>query len=274
MGRLISFFLVEQSGCGAFSILSPGYVIFFTAAIVSFCVLVLIEMRHLRMSAAYYYIFLISLIFGFIGARTMQVILVAKDLSFSRAATGGMVFYGGLAGLYLGALVLLRVWKLSPFPYIDIVSLYVPLAHSFGRIGCFLAGCCFGRITQSSAGIHYPIGTPPYRQHVLHGLIGSASIKSLPVFPVQILESVINLMIFAVLYSKRNSQRDGRLTATYLVLYAACRFFIEFLRDDDIRGVFWGLSTAQYISAGLMTAVICLALLKPKSTGLSNKRPD
>jgi phosphatidylglycerol:prolipoprotein diacylglycerol transferase len=110
------------------------------------------------------------------------------------------------------------------------------------------------------------MGTPPYRQHLSQGLLGPEGVKSLPVFPVQILEAAANLTIFAVLYHmyKKKPLRDGQLTAAYLTLYAVCRFFIEFLRDDAVRGMYFGISTAQYLSAAIIIAVICLRRYVPK----------
>ena len=258
MGKVISFFLAENCNCQAFSFLSMGYTIFFAAAALSFLALAWIELHQRSAPSAYFFILVISMVFGFIGARVIPV--VQGIFQQGCLLNKGMVFYGGLAGLCLSSLVLARAWGLKLFPYLDIVTLYIPLAHSFGRVGCFLAGCCFGRITKSSMGICYPRGTPPYRQHHLQGLIGPEGIKSLPVIPVQIIESVLNLLIFAVLYYiyKRKPSRDGELLATYLIAYATCRFFLEFPRDDAIRGVYFGISTAQYISATVIIAVICI----------------
>ncbi|MBF0517010.1 MAG: prolipoprotein diacylglyceryl transferase [Nitrospirae bacterium] len=264
MGRLISFFLIEHCGCGGLSLLSRGYLLFFAAGVVSFTVLVSIEMRRLRLAAEYFYVLFISLIFGLAGARVIPIIQAfasPKGLSWQGVIHGGMVFYGGLGGVYLASFILLRARRLRPFPYIDIISLYVPLAHSFGRIGCFLVGCCFGRITQSRIGVSYPVGSPAYTQHLSHGMIYPESVKSLPVIPVQILEAVLNVIIFAVLYAKKPRANDGELTATYLILYAVCRFFIEFMRDDAIRGIYSGISTAQYISAAIIIAGIYTLLL-------------
>ena len=103
----------------------------------------------------------------------------------------------------------------------------MPLFHAFGRIGCFLAGCCYGK----------KLSTP-----IVIGTIEFARI------PVQIIESMAEFILFIVLFILSKKNRDIDLLRIYLVIYAVIRFADEFLRGDKIRGIYGGVSTAQWIS--------------------------
>lgn len=159
---------------------------------------------------------------------------------------GGSVFYGGLIGVILTLLICLKKWKLSR-RYADVAAIGMPLFHFFGRIGCFLGGCCFG--IESHFGFVYhnaPI-------EIANGVRR---------FPVQLLEAAFNLcLVLLFSYMLRRGRRKGQLLNAYLYAYPTFRFFDEFLRGDDYRGFLWGLSTSQWISllliAGNTVFLLC-----------------
>ncbi len=156
---------------------------------------------------------------------------------------GGAVFYGGLFGGLAAGVIYGRRKKLSARAYADIFAASAPLFHVFGRIGCFLGGCCYG--IESGFGFTFR-----------RALVQEAN--NVARFPVQLLEALFNLALFFVFRRLLNKGAlKGRLFALYLFAYAIGRFFIEFLRGDAIRGVLLGFSTSQWISA----AVIALAAL-------------
>lgn len=139
----------------------------------------------------------------------------------------GIVFYGGLFGFIIMFLILQRA-MLGDFSkgLCDAAGISIPLFHAFGRIGCFLTGCC-------------------------GGFMGAV--------PVQLLESLGNFIIFAVLlvlYIKQKA--TGRLLWIYLLSYAVMRFFIEFFREDVQRGMIGALSFSQVCS--IMLAVFLAGL--------------
>lgn len=147
---------------------------------------------------------------------------------------GGSVFYGGLLGGLLTAYCYIRKTKLPFSDYSDLCTLAIPLFHIFGRIGCFLSGCCYG--IEWSHGIVYRYSVIESANHV-------------PRLPVQLIEATGNLLIFIlllVLYQKNRGK--GKLLYTYLLIYPVMRFTLEFFRGDEIRGFFAGLSTSQWIS--------------------------
>ena len=146
---------------------------------------------------------------------------------------GGNVFYGGLFGGILTAIIVFR--KRPQYKYLlDIVTPAIPLFHFFGRIGCFFAGCCFG--IESSFGFTFS-----------HSIIEEAN--GINRFPVQLLEALINLFLFFIIdiFRRKNFFRQN-IIYIYLLFYSVARFFIEFLRGDEYRGFVFALSTSQIIS--------------------------
>ena len=146
---------------------------------------------------------------------------------------GGSVFYGGLLVGLLVAAIYLR--KKPEHKYlVDIAVPGIPLFHFFGRIGCFLGGCCYG--IPSKIGFIYT-----------NSLVEEAN--GVRRFPVPLLEALFNLLLFFLLAYFYNKEKfKNKLLFIYLALYATGRFFIEFLRGDIRRGIWLFLSTSQIIS--------------------------
>ena len=144
-----------------------------------------------------------------------------------------------------------KLKKLSYLAYLDTLIPFVALAQGFGRIGCFLAGCCYGRETDSFLGVIFPYGS-----------IAPSGIKLLPT---QLFSSAGDFLLFLglLLLAGRVRQR-GVVGSAYLIAYGIGRFAMEFLRGDD-RGVAVGpLSISQFISLffvlfGLGLLWFCLA---------------
>lgn len=173
---------------------------------------------------------------------------------------GGSVFYGGLLGGTIAAILTMKIRRMEIPVYSDMLAVCIPLFHALARVGCFLGGCCYG--IESKWGF------------VAHGNPWVPAINNMSRFPVQLLEAFLNCLLFLLLYllyrrAKKGSRLTGRLIFVYLLLYAVVRFFDEFLRGDDIRGFVCGLSTSQFISCFLfIMAIVCLTthLIKQKKT--------
>lgn len=159
----------------------------------------------------------------------------------------GGVFYGGLLGGLLTGGIFIKLQKLPAGLVCDCAAPSIALFHAVGRVGCFLGGCCYG--IESDYGITFT-----------NALIKSAN--GTPRLPVQLYEAAFELVLFVVLSAllKKEALR-GRLLAVYLIAYAAGRFLLEFLRGDEYRGFFLGLSTSQHISIlVLVSAALWLIL--------------
>lgn len=208
---------------------------------------------------------------GFIGSHVFYALTKIKALIFlvrhlSRFDSfgtflkyvylcfSGSVFYGGLIFGVLFMWLYLRRKKAPVGGYMDVCAVSVPLFHGFGRIGCFLSGCCYG--IESKCGF------------VMNHLI-SEEAGGVRRFPVQLCEAVFNFALAAVLYALLKKKiLKGRLLNVYLYAYPAFRFFDEFLRGDRLRGIWLGLSTSQWISLLLIagnTAFLLISRAKKKA---------
>lgn len=147
---------------------------------------------------------------------------------------GGSVFYGGLIGGTIAGAIYIKAKKLDATTYFDVMAPAVPLFHSIARIGCFLGGCCYG--VKSDFGFT-----------CTHSL--ASGVNGVNRFPVQLLESGLNMILFLVLWQLlRKNKCKGYLFPIYLMSYAVIRFSDEFLRADAYRGFIFGISTSQFIS--------------------------
>lgn len=146
---------------------------------------------------------------------------------------GGYVFYGGFFGAVLMIFWYTRRYKIPTMKMFDCLAIGVPLAHAFGRIGCFCAGCCYG--VPSKFGMMFNASEiAPHGVHLL---------------PTQLIESGFNFLLFIVLLVLSFKKiKTGMLTAIYLLSYAIFRFVLEFFRYDFERGSFLLFSTSQWIS--------------------------
>ena len=154
---------------------------------------------------------------------------------------GGLVFYGGLMGAVFGALRYCLHFKLPVRAALETAVPAVPLFHAFGRVGCFMAGCCYG--------IEYHGGLSVTFEKA------AAAPNGVPLLPVQLFEAAGNLLLFALLTALflKNISRLS-LCGLYLVCYSAMRFALEFFRGDAVRGSALFLSTSQWISAAAFLA--------------------
>lgn len=197
---------------------------------------------------------LVAAIGAMTGAKLFQLIgVIARDGSnpgFWTLAhwktlipTAG-VFYGGLIGGFFAVLLYIRKNKLEFWSVADLFVPSILLFCTFGRIGCFLAGCCYGKVSE--CGIVFP----------LHGHD--------PLLPVQLYEAgftFVTLIVLLILRPER--KKPGILLPIYVLTYAAGRFVLEFFRGDMQRGVYL-LSTSQWISLLLIPAGIYLLLRRSK----------
>ncbi len=166
---------------------------------------------------------------------------------------GGLTYYGGFIGASFGALWLLKRDKFPFWKAADMAGFAIPLGLGFGRMGCLLAGCCFGVESDSALAMSFPPGSPATESQFRAHDLASTNLWSHAVHPTQIYESGASLAIaaFCLVYVHGRKRYDGQVFVAFLVLYAAARFLLELLRADD-RGGLAFLSTSQLIGVGLV----------------------
>ena len=161
---------------------------------------------------------------------------------------GGMIFFGGLFGGLLVGFFTASKLKLPLREFADIATPAIPLFHTFGRIGCFLSGCCFG--------IECRLGFT-MQNSVVEVANGVRRL------PVQLIESALNFGLFLMLaYLLKKERFAGKLLVVYLALYSLMRFVLEFWRGDALRGFVFGLSTSQFISVIILIGIVVFELIQ------------
>jgi len=203
----------------------------------------------------------LALLGGIVGGRLFYVLLHWEAFLQSPQDVvaiwhGGLVWYGGLLGGVLASWLYVRAKRLHVLRVLDQLIPFVALGHAIGRVGCFLNGCCYGKLTDAWYGVVFP-GQPA------------------PVVPTQLIEAAGLFLLYGVLRRASTHpaivSRPGRLLGAYLIAYAGLRFAIEFLRGD--QAVFWaGLTLQQLISVGMGMGGLWLALRqKVSDTSQSGK---
>ncbi len=206
-----------------------------------------------------------------------QGICVAKTtdcFAWAKFWNGGLTYYGGFIGATAAAYYLLTHDRFPFWKGADLAGMTVPIGLGFGRMGCLLAGCCFGSVAGHRFGLVFPADSPASEWQNKHGLLPSKFVASLPVYPTQIFESLASLCIaaFCILYLHGKKRYDGEVFLGFIGLYAIARFLIEFVRSDD-RGGALGLSTSQWIGIGLAALAYVVhrralaRLAQPKGAG-------
>ena len=155
---------------------------------------------------------------------------------------------GGIIGGILTAYVYCRIKNLDFLRFFDTLMPSVALAQGFGRIGCLLAGCCYGKETNSAFSITFhDSGFAP---------------NGVALIPTQIYSSILDFIHYGILlFILKKQKKDGETAAAYLIFYSAGRFVLEFFRGDLARGSVGALSTSQFISLFTFVAGIVLLLV-------------
>lgn len=212
---------------------------------------------------------------AFVFARSLHVFVYwdsykynPSEILFSRV---GYIYLGGFVGAVVCAVWYTRRHHQSVLGVGDLFAPYLALVQGIGRIGCFLFGCCYGKLCSMPWGVRFPLDSPAFYDHWNHGLISSTATQSLPVHPTQLYESLFCFAHFGILLLIRKYQGfRGQLAICYLMFYSVGRFTIEFFRGDE-RGSFYFLSTSQWLTlllfaVGLIGYVILYKKALPPDT--------
>lgn len=219
---------------------------------------------------------IVTLLSALVGAKLLFIIVSWSSIvelfkthpfmdSLMSIIQGGFVFYGGLLGGGLGLFIFTKCRKESLFKYSNMFTLALPLGHAFGRVGCFIAGCCYGMPYDGFLSFTYT------------NAMDASTPIGVPLLPIQLIEAVALFVLFAVLlfiYLKFPKKRN-LVTTIYLVAYAVMRFTLEFFRGDKERGLLLGLSTSQWISIAIVVGVaICVTLSIIKKRKLREQKKN
>lgn len=203
-----------------------------------------------------------------VGGKILYLVTIVDDLwkyreqLFSNVKLllyvlqGGFVFYGGLIGAFVVIFIYCHKYEINQKNMILAILPSVPLIHAFGRIGCFCAGCCYGMPYDGPLCVTFE-----------KSIVAPSGVS---LFPVQLLESGINLIIYVILEIIARKTKNVRIVAAvYMMGYGIMRFCLEYLRGDAFRGFVFGLSTSQWISVVLILIALIMLIksgkLKKKS---------
>ena len=230
----------------------------------------------------------IYLIFsGILGGRLFYVIenfhlYKNNPLDIFKIYQGGLVFYGGLLAATIALIFIVRSRRLPMLLTFDVIAPSIAIGLIFGRIGCFLNGCCWGDICDPDLwwAVSFPKtidlnnmidGSPAFVDHLEKGFISVSENHSLPVHPTQIYSSLGNLGIFFIVNGFfKYRRRDGEIIMLFCMLYTVLRFCMEILRDDNLP-LFDGLTISQNISILVFVVTIILFIVGRNRVNLSNK---
>jgi phosphatidylglycerol:prolipoprotein diacylglycerol transferase len=251
----------------------PSYGVLVATGIVAGLLLALWLGRRVRLPKD----FILDIVFwcvvaGLVGGRITYLLLEWRAFLANPLGTlfagAGQVFLGGLLAALVAIVFVCRHYRVAIALASDVLAPALALGHAFGRVGCFLAGCCYGAPTQSALGVSFPrfldkqgniIGSLPYLDHLDRGLVTTQDACSLSIYPVQLFESIGNLLIcLGLVLLWRRRRFDGQIALCYVLAYGALRFGLEFLRGDSVRGIFYGLSTSQWLTLLLAAGAIAL----------------
>ena len=184
---------------------------------------------------------------GILGAKVLYWITILPEILadpsvIARSFADGFVVYGGIIAGILAGYVFTRIRKLPFLVMFDMVMPAIALAQGFGRIGCFLAGCCYGVETNSHFHVVFPAD--------------ALAPAGVPLVPTQLISSGLNFLhcAFLLLFATKWKKADGQVAFLYLICYSVGRFILEFFRGDEARGSIGVLSTSQFISLFLLAA--------------------
>ncbi len=201
---------------------------------------------------------------GILGARLLYVAIHREEfdnpLLVFAIWKGGQVFYGGFIGGFLAGILFARRRKINVLDLADLSMPATLLGLTFGRWGCFMAGCCYGKIVDPG----FPLGVAFPR--IAHTLIPPVCQNADPahptcfLHPIQLYSSANAFILFLIVwFMLRRRTHRGVVTGAALVLYAVTRSIIELWRADTVERVYYfGLSTSQWFSIPILLAGLYL----------------
>jgi phosphatidylglycerol:prolipoprotein diacylglycerol transferase len=244
------YFTDLLGGLGGLALLVPDYAVMMAAAILVGLHVTLTRAEAAGIDARRVFVAaLVTVVGGVLASRLLILVIEAEYyrehpaqiLQFWR---GGLTSFGALFGGGIVAVAVLRWQRLPLARTFDCCAPALALVVALMRGGCFLNGCCFGRLSDLPWAVSFPEGSAAAAAHAHAGFVGFGE-ASLAVHPVQLYAVLVGLGMFAVLrIVERRKEREGDVLAAFIVLYAVGRFFLEFVRGDE-RDMLLALSLPQ-----------------------------
>lgn len=228
----------------------PTYGIMMVLGLITAFVICMIRVKKTGLSTDSLYIIMSFILIGvLVGAKVLylavsyspaELLAEIRNNGIAALMGGGLVYYGGLFGGLLLARPGAKFAEVPLEPYANAMIPAIPFAHAIGRIGCYLAGCCYGQPYNGILACRYMIET-------------ADGVTILSAFPIQLVESVFNLILGVVLLLC--AKKKYITVSTYLVAYAMIRLILECFRGDADRGFFGIFSTSQWISILILISI-------------------
>jgi len=196
-------------------------------------------------------LFLNCILMAFIGGKLFYFLqnpnkYIEQPQLMLKNLGSGFVFYGSLIFTVPFIIYWLRRRKIAVRSFLDILAFVGPILHIFGRLGCFMAGCCYGKVCNNFLGVEFTDS------------LSKAKPLNTSLYPTQLFDIVVNLGIFILLYFiGKRKKFEGQLFLIYISAYAIGRSIIEIFRGDSERGfIFGSISHSQFIAIILLSIVI------------------
>jgi phosphatidylglycerol:prolipoprotein diacylglycerol transferase len=213
-----------------------------------------------------------------VGARALHVLVNWSWYAPNPATAiafwdGGMVYIGGVTVSVSVAIVYAYLRGLNVRAF-DVLALGIALTQGIGRIGCFLAGCCYGAETTLPFGVRFPEGSIAHYTMMQTGVLAPGATHTASLHPTQLYEALACFCIGGILlyWYKKKTPRPGMIICGYFIFYSVARFLLELLRNDPERQFFLGFSTSQLAGIALVlisgTAAVLITVMKRDEHGL------
>ena len=209
-----------------------------------------------------------ALIPGLIGARAIYLAQNWTQVTRGRSGgdfllamvslwDGGIVFYGSVFGGIVGVVLFCERRGIKPIAMLDVIAPSMFIGEGFGRIGCFLYGCCFGRACDRPWAVQFPPDSLTFEKLVDRGTIPPDALATIPLHPTQLYSSFMAFLLAAILaLFFRRRPFDGAVFSLGLILYPISRFVLESLRDDEPGRLGTSFTFSQLVSGGLVLSGI------------------
>ncbi len=246
---------------GIFAIPSYSLMVFLGAIAFTVTTILILE-RGIKVKQVVTNRLLIISLFGFAALALFAFLFnsLFHSIEEGRLVLGGITWLGGVIGAF--PLTVFLIHKFCPYVkgealrYFGYLVPGISIAHGFGRIGCFLGGCCFGGVTDSFLGVRFPEGSVAANKFP-----DTVNGGSLPLLPTQLIEAVFEVALFLVMILLFKRLKEHYLEV-FCYSYGTFRFVLEFFRADDRGASGLGLSPSQVMSLILIAAAVLITLYK------------